>query len=94
VAIWLKAARRAQLLRRCRKNNDWTMLFYVILAPERGRTNDGVIKQYLASVKPMHDLHVAPTKHLADLVVQWDNYNDRTIEMLTKMVFSITAARG
>jgi uridine kinase len=28
---------------------------------ERGRTNDGVIKQYLGTVKPMHDQFVAPT---------------------------------
>jgi hypothetical protein len=30
------------------------------------------------------------TKYQADLVVQWDNFNERTIEMLTKMIFSKT----
>lgn len=53
---------------------------------ERGRSNEGVIKQYLASVKPMYDQFVAPTKCQADLVVHWDRYNERTIDMLTKMI--------
>lgn len=55
---------------------------------ERGRTNDGVISQYLESVKPMHDRFVAPTKFVADLVVQWDHFNERTLDMLTKMILS------
>lgn len=53
---------------------------------ERGRTNEGVINQYLATVKPMHDQFVAPTKYQADLVVQWDLFNERTIGMLAKMI--------
>ncbi|MCX6118141.1 MAG: uridine kinase [Proteobacteria bacterium] len=53
---------------------------------ERGRSIDGVIKQYLATVKPMHDQFVAPTKKLADIVVYWDNYNERTIELISKMI--------
>lgn len=53
---------------------------------ERGRTNEGVIKQYLTTVKPMHDQFVAPTKLLADMVVYWDRYNDRTIQLLGNMI--------
>lgn len=53
---------------------------------ERGRSNDGVIKQYLATVKPMHDQFVAPTKLLADMVIHWDNFNERTIELLGRMI--------
>jgi len=76
-SIFVDVSDDVRFIRRLRRDVD-----------ERGRTNDGVIKQYLSSVKPMHDQFVAPTKYLADLVVQWDNYNDRTIEMLTKMIFS------
>ncbi len=36
---------------------------------ERGRTIDSVIEQYLATVKPMHNLYVEPTKYCADIVV-------------------------
>ena len=53
---------------------------------ERGRTNDGVIKQYLSSVKPMHDQYVAPTKLLADMVIHWDHFNDRTLSFLANMI--------
>jgi len=37
---------------------------------ERGRDIDSVITQYLATVKPMHDLHVEPIKSYADLIVR------------------------
>ena len=53
---------------------------------ERGRTNESVIKQYLSTVKPMHDQFVAPTKLLADLVVYWDQYNERTLTLLSKIL--------
>jgi uridine kinase len=49
---------------------------------ERGRSVDGVIDQYLASVKPMHDEFVGPTRRLADLVISWERWNDRSITML------------
>lgn len=49
---------------------------------ERGRTVDSVIGQYLASVKEMHELYVAPQKYFADLIISWMNYNDRAVAML------------
>jgi len=36
---------------------------------DRGRTVDSVIAQYLATVRPMHEAHIEPTKELADLIV-------------------------
>lgn len=36
---------------------------------ERGRTIDSVIEQYVTTVKPMHYLHVEPTKSYADIVI-------------------------
>ena len=53
---------------------------------ERGRSNDGVIKQYLETVKPMHDQFVAPTKFNADLIIHWDHYKEQTIDMLANMI--------
>ena len=49
---------------------------------ERGRSVDGVIKQYLETVKVMHDTFVAPQKAVADIIVSWMEYNDRSVEML------------
>lgn len=36
---------------------------------ERGRSMDEIVAQYLGSVRPMHRLHVEPTRRFADLVV-------------------------
>lgn len=36
---------------------------------ERGRDIDGIIEQYLATVKPMHNAHVEPTKVYADIIL-------------------------
>ena len=36
---------------------------------KRGRSLDSVIKQYLDTVKPMHDAFVEPTKRLADIII-------------------------
>lgn len=36
---------------------------------KRGRDIDGVIKQYLETVKPMHNLYVEPTKKYADVII-------------------------
>ncbi len=37
---------------------------------ERGRTPDSVIRQYLVSVRPMHEQHIEPTRAFADLVIE------------------------
>ena len=36
---------------------------------ERGRDIDGVIEQYIGTVKIMHSIYVEPTKKYADVVV-------------------------
>lgn len=36
---------------------------------ERGRDIEGVVEQYLTTVKPMHYVYVEPTKNIADLVI-------------------------
>lgn len=36
---------------------------------ERGRDLNGIIKQYLTTVKPMHYLYVEPTRSKADIVI-------------------------
>ena len=36
---------------------------------ERGRDIDGVIAQYLGTVKPMHGIYVEPTKKYADIII-------------------------
>lgn len=36
---------------------------------ERGRDIEGVVEQYLTTVKPMHYLYVEPTRAMADIVI-------------------------
>ena len=36
---------------------------------ERGRDVEGIARQYLSTVKPMHYMYVEPTKALADIVI-------------------------
>lgn len=36
---------------------------------ERGRDIEGVVEQYLTTVKPMHYLYVDPTRSMADIVI-------------------------
>lgn len=42
---------------------------------ERGRTKDGVIAQFNATVAPMHNLFIEPTKENADIIF-YNNEND------------------
>jgi len=38
---------------------------------ERGRTIPSVVKQYLDSVRPMHELYVEPARRTANLILDW-----------------------
>jgi uridine kinase len=54
---------------------------------ERGRTVDDVVSQYHATVRPMHNVHVEPTKLLADLVVNSTTHSmNVAIDMLVNHV--------
>ena len=61
---------------------------------ERGRSVEGVIKQYLETVKVMHDTFVAPQKHVADIIVSWMDYNSRAVDMLAGTAKSWLAHPG
>lgn len=42
---------------------------------ERGRSVESVIDQYLATVRPMYELHVEPTRQHADLLIGGDRFD-------------------
>lgn len=48
---------------------------------ERGRELEGVIEQYLTTVKPMHEQFVQPTKRDADLVIP-EGANEKAVALL------------
>ena len=49
---------------------------------ERGRTLESVEKQYLETVKPMHELYVEPSKAHADLIIPEGGHNLVALDML------------
>ncbi|SFG74326.1 uridine kinase [Lachnospiraceae bacterium C7] len=53
---------------------------------ERGRTLESVIKQYLTTVKPMHEQFVEPSKRYADIIIPQGGENLVALEMLIERV--------
>ena len=58
IKIYTDADADERILRRLRRDVN-----------ERGRDIDGVIAQYLGTVKPMHGIYVEPTKKYADIII-------------------------
>jgi uridine kinase len=55
---------------------------------ERGRDLEGVMDQYLSTVKPMHEQFVRPTKKEADLIIP-EGANDRAVDLLRDRVMDV-----
>ena len=53
---------------------------------ERGRNLDSVVKQYLTTVKPMHERFVEPSKRLADVIVPVGGHNDVAFNMIINTI--------
>jgi uridine kinase len=52
---------------------------------ERGRDLEGVIEQYLSTVKPMHEQFIEPTKRNADLIIP-EGANSVAVSLLEEKV--------
>jgi uridine kinase len=50
---------------------------------ERGRTVDSVIEQYLATVRPMHQQFVEPSKRYADVIIPEGGHNLVSIDLIS-----------
>jgi len=55
---------------------------------ERGRTTDGIIAQYLTTVKPGHEQFIEPSKRFADVILPHGGYNDAALDLLLARVQS------
>ena len=60
---------------------------------ERGRDLDGIIRQYLTTVKPMHNTFVEPTKAFADIIIN-GGMNDAAYDLVKNKIQSILEKRG
>lgn len=56
---------------------------------ERGRSIDSVIKQYLTTVRPMHEAFIEPSKKRADIIVPEGGMNDAAFSMILEKINSI-----
>ncbi len=53
---------------------------------ERGRTLEGVQKQYLATVRPMYLQFVEPSKRYADVIIPWGCHNQAALNMVVSQL--------
>lgn len=53
---------------------------------ERGRTVESVARQYMATVRPMHERYVEPARATADLVLDWRHEPDEWATTVMAMV--------
>ena len=53
---------------------------------ERGRSTESVIKQYLATVRPMHLEFVEPSKRYADVVIPEGGFNAAAMDMVVARI--------
>ncbi len=58
---------------------------------ERGRTVENVIKQYQATVRPMHLEFVEPSKRYADVIIPEGGFNLAALEMVVARIESLLA---
>jgi uridine kinase len=53
---------------------------------ERGRTTDSVVKQYMATVRPMHLDFVEPSKRYADVIIPEGGFNAAALDMVVARI--------
>ncbi len=55
---------------------------------ERGRDLEGIFKQYVTTVKPMHNMYVEPTKVMADIVIN-SAFNDVAFDIVANKITQV-----
>jgi uridine kinase len=56
---------------------------------ERGRTTESVIRQYQATVRPMHLEFVEPSKRYADVIIPEGGFNLAALDMVAARILSL-----
>lgn len=86
ILIFVDAALRAQMDIKIFVDTDDDLRFIRRLqrdVNERGRTVESVIKQYLETVRPMHQQFVEPSKRHADVIIPEGGYNEVGIDLIS-----------
>lgn len=72
---------------RCKQNYDHPDAFDTeLMVEERGRSMQSVVEQYLATVKPMHEQFVEPTRKYADIVVLEGGHNLVALDLIMQRI--------
>jgi uridine kinase len=58
---------------------------------ERGRTTESVVRQYMATVRPMHLEFVEPSKRYADVIIPEGGYNAVAMDMVVARIERLLA---
>lgn len=69
--VFINASRERRLLRRMKRDTV-----------ERGRSKESIITQYFNSVQPMYEEIIGPSQYYADLIINNDGYDNKSIEVL------------
>ena len=73
--IFINASRERRLLRRMDRDQK-----------ERGRNIDSIINQYFATVQPMYEEIIEPSSYYADMLINNDGYDNKSIEVLAAVL--------
>lgn len=76
--VFINATRERRLIRRMERDQK-----------ERGRTMDSIINQYFSTVQPMYEEIVEPSSYYADLLVNNDEYDNKSIQVLAAVIQAI-----
>lgn len=69
--VFINASRERRFLRRMDRD-----------LVERGRSKESIINQYFASVQPMYEEIIGPSQYYADLIINNDGYDNKSIQVL------------
>ena len=75
IKIFVETAADVRILRRALRDVE-----------ERGRSMQSVVEQYLATVKPMHEQFVEPTRKYADIVVLEGGHNLVALDLIMQRI--------
>ena len=73
--IFINASRERRLLRRMKRDIN-----------ERGRDYESITTQYFTTVQPMYEEIIGPSEYYADLIVNNDGYDNKSIEVLCAVI--------
>ena len=73
--VYINCSRERRLVRRIDRDQR-----------ERGRTYDSIIEQYFSTVLPMYEEIIAPSQYYADLIINNEGYNTKSIDVLASVL--------